>query len=309
MASTAPGKFHREGISLMELGELFPDEETARTWFEAHVWPNGRACPHCGSVRTGEVNHAKSPYRCHDCRRHFSVKTGTAMAASKLPLRHWAFGIYLEVTSLKGVSSMKLHRDLKVTQKTAWFMLHRIREAWDVETGVPYAGPVEADEMYVGGKNANKPKHKREKIGGGTRGKVAVVGVKDRATNQVRASVATTDWDLLRSYVRSQVSSGAQVFTDEHPAYKGLPNHATVTHSTHEYVKGDVHTNGIESFWSMFRRGYYGTYHRISPKHLQRYLNEFAGRHGIRELDTIDQMHAVIAGLVGRRLLYRELTA
>ena len=311
MTSAAPGKSHREGITLLQLAEMFPDENSARDWFEAQVWPNGRACPHCGSVQTHEASHAKSPYRCSDCRHYFSVKTGTALQASHVSLRKWAFAIYLEVTNLKGVSSMKLHRDLGVTQKTAWFMLHRLREAWLQENAAPFSGPLEADETYVGGKAKNKPKHKRQRIGGGTRGKTAVVGVKDRATNQVRASaIATTDWETLSSYVRQYAEPETTVYTDDHLAYRGVTRkHAAVQHSTGEYVRGDVHTQGIESFWSMFKRGYYGTYHRISPKHLQRYLNEFAGRHGIRDQDTIDQMQAVIAGLVGRRLLYRELVA
>ena len=151
MPQKAPGKSHREGITLMELGDMFPDENAARLWFEAQVWPEGRHCPRCGSERTHEASHAKSPYRCTDCRAYFSVKTGTPLEGSKIPLRKWAFAIYLEVTSLKGVSSMKLHRDLGVTQKTAWFMLHRLREAWAQDKAGPFLGPVEADETYMGG--------------------------------------------------------------------------------------------------------------------------------------------------------------
>lgn len=310
MTSRAPGKSYRTGITMLELGDLFPNEEAARAWFEARVWLDGRFCPHCGSRRTHEASHKKSPYRCSDCRHYFSVKTGTALEASRVSLRKWAFAIYLEVTSLKGVSSMKLHRDLGVTQKTAWFMLHRLRETWADDGGLPLTGPVEADEMYLGGRNKNKPISKREHIGGGPAGKQAVVGVKDRATGTVRASaLATTDWATLRHYVEGQTAKTAVVYTDEHPAYRALPRHAAVRHSAHEYVVGEVHTNGIESFWSMFKRGYYGTFHRISPKHVQRYLNEFTGRHGIRDADTIDQMHAVVAGMVGKRLMYRDLIA
>ena len=206
---------------------------------------------------------------------------------------------------------MKLHRDIGVTQKTAWFMLHRLREAWADDAQQPFMGPIEADEMYLGGRNKNKPVSQRETIGGGPRGKQAVVGVKDRATNTVRAAaVATTAWDVLRGYVEAQAHTTAPVYTDEHPAYRGLRRpHATVMHSAHEYVRGEVHTNGIESFWSMFKRGYYGTFHRISPKHVQRYLNEFTGRHGLREHDTIEQMALTSHGLVGKRLTYAALTA
>ena len=129
MAKSGPGKAHREGISLIELGDMFPDEATATAWFESHVWPNGRHCPRCGCVETSETP-GNMPYWCSGCRRRFSVRVGTAMERSKVPLRKWAVAIYLEMTSLKGISSMKLHRELKVTQRTAWFMLHRIRETW-----------------------------------------------------------------------------------------------------------------------------------------------------------------------------------
>ncbi len=174
MAQSAPGKHHREGISLIELTELFPDEQTAREWFESHVWPDGRYCPRCGSTRTHEASHAKMPYRCSDCRSYFSVKTGTALEGSKIPLHKWVFAIYLEVTSLKGVSSMKLHRDLKVTQKTAWFMLHRLREAWAHEESDPMVGSVEFDETYIVGKRKNMPKAKRAALTGrGAVGKIA----------------------------------------------------------------------------------------------------------------------------------------
>ena len=125
-----PGKARREGISLPELAEMFPDEDAARKWWEGIVWPQGRHCPRCGSTRTHEASHAKCPYRCTDCRSYFSAKTGTVIEGSKLPFRTWAFAIHLETTSLKGVSSMKLHRDLGISQKSAWFMLHRIREVW-----------------------------------------------------------------------------------------------------------------------------------------------------------------------------------
>ena len=141
-----PGKFSRKGVTLIELGKMFPDEQTATAWFERHVWSDGRCCGHCGSIETRPVPNAKPmPYWCTDCRSYFSVRTGTAIERSKVPLRKWAFAIYLELTSLKSVSSMKLHRDLGVTQSTAWFMLHRIREAWSSPTGNSFAGPVEVE--------------------------------------------------------------------------------------------------------------------------------------------------------------------
>ena len=244
MAHKSPGKAHRQGISIMELGEMFPDEDSARKWFESHIWPEGRACPRCGSIRTHEARHAKSPYRCTDCRAYFSVKTGTAMEGSKIPLRKWVFAFYLETTSLKGISSMKLHRDIKVTQKTAWFMLHRIREVWATDKAAQFTGPVEADETYFGGKRKNMSNAKRRELaeqsaGRGADGKVAVVGVKDRATKQVRAKVVeSTDKPMLQGFVIKHTAPGATVYTDEASAYKGLPfKHESVKHSVAEYVR------------------------------------------------------------------------
>ena len=313
MAQKAPGKAHREGITLMELADMFPDEDSARHWFESQTWADVRTCPRCGSERTHEASHAKSPYRCTDCRAYFSVKTGTALEGSKVTLRKWAFAIYLEVTSLKGVSSMKLHRDIGVTQKTAWFMLHRLRETWATENCGPFVGPVEVDETYIGGRKQNMSKEKRrEAFGRGPAGKIMVMGAKDRATNQVAAQVIERkDRETMQGFVADHVTPGAKVYTDTAGGYSGMTgfDHEKVNHNVAEYVRDQAHTNGVESFWSMLKRAHKGTFHKISPKHLQRYVNEFAGRHGIRDKDTIDQMHAVVAGMVGRRLLYRDLVA
>ena len=316
----SPGKAYRKGITLIELAQMYPDEESARRWFEDHIWPDGvRRCPardsedrECGSTNTYECSHKKMPYRCRDCGKYFSVKTGTVMAGSPLPLLTWLYAIYLDVTSLKGVSSMKLHRDLGIRQATAWHMLQRIREAFAHEgPEVVFKGPSEVDETYFGGQRKNMPKAKRAKLTGrGPVGKTAVVGVKDRETKKVAARVVTnTDSATLQGLVREHVEPGATVYTDDASSYDGLHDyqHGTVRHSVGEYVNGQVHTNGIESFWSMLKRAHKGTFHKISPKHLQRYVNEFAGRQNVRELDTDAQMASVAEGMVGKQLPYEKL--
>ena len=312
MTYNAPGKAHREGITLLELARMFPDEAAARKWFEGVFFADGRYCPRCGTDNNYDCCHAKMPYRCRDCKRYFSVKTGTVMEGSPIPLLKWLYAIYLDLTSLKGVSSMKLHRDLGVSQPTAWFMLQRIREGFrDAGPEVRFEGPVEVDETYVGGKRRNMSKAERARLEGrGPSGKTAVVGVKDRKTGQVAARVIKrTDAETLQGFVREHTAEGAKVYTDEHSSYRGLPNHETVKHSVGEYVSGRVHTNSIESFWSMLKRAHKGTFHKLSPKHLQRYVNEFAGRENIRDHDTLAQMAILTAGLAAKRLTYRDLIA
>ena len=207
---------------------------------------------------------------------------------------------------------MKLHRDLGVSQPTAWYMMHRIREAWAGELEDEFTGPVEVDETYVGGKRRNMPKHKREELKGrGAVGKTAVVGAKDRQSNKVHAKVVeNTDSDTLFSFIEEHAEDGATVYTDDHPAYNQLSkvyHHETVKHSVGEYVRMKAHTNGVESFWSMLKRAHKGTFHKISPKHLNRYVQEFAGKHNVRELDTLGQMEDTVLRLVGRNLLRVDL--
>ena len=314
MARKAPGKAHREGLTVVELMDMFPTEETATKWFESVVWADGRYCGKCGSENTREVPNAKPmPYWCTDCRSYFSVRTGTPIARSNVPLRKWAIAIYLCLTSLKSVSSMKLHRDIGVSQPTAWSMLHRIREAWAGDDDDQLDGPAQVDETYFGGKRENMPLSKRKALKGrGAVSKTAVVGVKDRDSGEVRAEVVErTDGETLKSFVREHVEPGAVVYTDEAAAYKGMPEfgHEAVNHSVSEYVRDQAHTNGIESFWSMLKRAHKGTFHKISPKHLQRYASEFSGKHNIRDSGTLAQMRDTVARLVGRNLLYRDLIA
>lgn len=317
MAHSAPGKHFRKGISLIELFRMFPSDAEAERWFEETRWGanlDHLCCPRCGGMEVKETPKRKPmPYWCKDCRRHFSVKIGSAMERSRIGYQKWAIAIYMWSTSLKGVSSMKLHRDLAITQKSAYFMAQRLREAWP-HTDTPMSGPVEADESYFGGKRKNMSNAKRKALkdtGRGAVGKTAVVGVKDRASNQVRAKVVQrTDAATLQGFVTSHSDTSATVYTDDSGAYASLPRkHESVKHSVSEYVRDQAHTNGIESFWAMLKRGYHGTFHHISEKHLHRYVREFAHRHNARRLDTEDLMREFYAGMIGKRLMYKDLIA
>ncbi|MCY3637459.1 MAG: IS1595 family transposase [bacterium] len=312
----APGRNERNGITLFELFKMFPTDEAAEQWLIERRWPNRIACVSCGSVnvQTG-AKHRTMPFRCREkgCAKKFSIRTGTVMEASNLGYQTWVFAIYIVTTSLKGVSSMKLHRDLGISQKSAWFVLHRLREAMRGEDFL-MCGPVEADETYVGGLEKNKHKDKKMKAAGGPVGKAIVAGVKDRCSNRVSARVVPdTKAATLTRLVADHVEPGTEVFTDEARGYLPLSrmgfDHASVKHSVGQYVDGMAHTNGMESFWSLLKRGYHGTYHQMSYEHLHRYVAEFQHRHNERPKDTIDQMAGMVKQMDGRRLSYEQLIA
>ena len=315
MANNAPGKHYRKGMSLVQITRKFPNDKAAEQWFIKKRWGDKPYCPHCGSenVQSG-AKHKTMPYRCREkeCGKRFSVKTKTVMESSNLGYQVWAIAIYLLTTGIKGVSSMKLHRDLEITQKSAWFLAHRMRESYDDLSGF-FSGPVEVDETYMGGKRKNMSNKKRKALkdtGRGGVGKAVVAGMRDRATRKVSAAkVSNTDQKTLHDFINSRVDEDSMVFTDDHRSYQGLPNHKTVKHSVSEYVNGMAHTNGIESFWALLKRGYHGTFHHMSEKHLDRYVGEFAGRYNQREMDTPDQMAAIAKGFENKRLKYKDLVA
>lgn len=316
MSSKGPGKHCRKGITTKDFYRIFPNDATAEDWFIVQRWPEGVRCPYCGSDNVQRFDsHKTMSFRCRkskkrgSCGKSFSVKTGTFMERSNIGYQDWLFAFYLMATSLKGVSSMKLHRELGKTQKTAWYLSHRIRKAWESSGGNLFVGPVEVDETYMGGRRRNMKRSKREGLTGrGTVDKIPVVGFRDRATNQISAQVVSnTTSTTLRRVIQRNTLPGARIFTDDAKAYAHLPNHEAVRHSIAEYVRGQVHTNGIESFWSMLKRAHKGTFHHLSAKHLHRYVSEFVGRHNMRPLDTLQQMAMIAKRMVGCQLRYRDL--
>ena len=298
----APGKAFRKGVTIANLIKEYPTDEAAKAWFVEQRWPNGVACPRCGDTDVQEGSaHPTMPYRCRGCKKFFSVRTGMMMEGSNIGYQAWLIAIYCLTTNLKGISSMKLHRELGITQKSAWFMAHRIRESWK-DDQVLFSGPVEFDESYMGGLEKNKHGDKKLNAGTGTVGKAAIAGARDRETGKVMAKpIKGTKKQHIHEFVHSITASDeVEIFTDEHGGYKDLPHkRETVNHGIGEYVRDHVHTNGIESFWAMFKRGHKGVYHKMSKKHLGRYVTEYVGRHNLRPSDTVDQMGAMVRGMDG----------
>ena len=299
-------------ISTFQFFQMFPDQEAARTYLEKRRWPNGATCPTCSSLE--RITPRKDGfYRCNACKQDFTVRTGTIFERSHIPLNKWLYAMYLVVTARKGISSMQLSKELEITQKSAWFMLQRLREACGNDL-TKLSGLVEIDEAYFGGKDKNR--HESKKQGGrGTVGKVAVIGMRERGGRTKAKPVAVADSANLQDAIHEHVEVGSMLHTDEHAGYSGLGHvffdHETVNHRIGEYVRDGVTTNSIESVWAVMKRGLYGVYHHASEKHLFRYVNEFTFRlnEGNVKRHTLDRLASFVAAAIGVRITYKELTA
>lgn len=300
-------------MSIMEIMALFATEADAVKWFELVRWNGTPTCPQCGETeRLTKPPHKPFTYWCKACRQRFTVRVGTVMESSKIPLQKWAIAMYYTLTARKGISSLQLSKELKVTQKTAWFLLQRIREACQRED-FTLRGVVEVDEVYIGGRERNKPKADRVKNRNTRDRKQPVLGIHQRLGPTIAVPIPRADKATLYPLIQKHVRPRTIVCTDEARPYRSLPRlgyrHLSVCHSAGQYVKHGAHTNGIESVWAVLRRSLHGVYHKVSLKHLSKYLDEatFRLHEGNCQVDTIDRMIALTCGMVGRRLTYKRL--
>jgi transposase-like protein len=303
----------RSTISTFKLFELFPDEPSARSYLESRLWPNGARCPECkGGERI--TTRKGGYYRCNACKLDFTVRTGTIFERSHVPLHKWLYAMYLLVTARKGISSMQLAKEIGITQKSAWFVLHRLREACgkDLEK---LRGQVEIDETFVGGLERNKHESDKQKLGRGTVGKVAVLGMRERGGRTKAMPIENVSIEEVQQAIHAHVAVGSTLYTDEHGAYNDLDGlffrQERVNHSANVYVKGMASTNAIESVWAVLKRGLTGVYHKVSKKHLHRYVDEFAFRlnDGNVARHTLDRLNSFVDAVAGKRITYSELTA
>lgn len=286
----------------------FADKQNAIDFIVSLRWLDGVKCPHCQSDNLGYVK-TRFIWQCKDCKKQFSVKVGTIFEDSPIGLDKWLCAIWMIANAKNGISSMELHRALGVTQKSAWFMLHRIRLAMQNGSVEKLSGHVEVDETYVGGKAANMHEGKREATGRGSVGKAIVVGLLER-NGQVRTKVVKkAKKKVLHNLIRDNVEQGANLYTDAFKSYDGLTQeyiHQTIDHAT-EYVRGNVHTNGIENFWSLFKRALRGTYINIDSEHLFRYLDEQTFRFNNRKTTDSVRFALVLHMVTGKRITYDQL--
>jgi transposase-like protein len=299
--------------TLIEAVRHFSDLDVCTEFVAALRWPEGAVCPSCSGTEHSYLK-TRRLWKCKACKRQFSVKVGTIFEDSPLGLDKWLVSIWLIANSKNGISSYELARSVGITQKSAWFVLQRIRLAMQTGTFEKLTGINEVDETYIGGRASNMHASRRARKVTGTGGqgsdKATVFGILNRG-GEVRANVIPhTAKYMLQHHVKTNVEPGATVFTDQHPSYVGLSDdykHETVNHAV-EYVVGQVHTNGIENFWSLLKRGLIGTYVGVSPVHLSRYLDERIYTFNNRERDDLPRFAGVVEQVTGRRLTWRELT-